>query len=279
MDHINICGAAKPRGSDKHLRRGEAAPQKIGFYMKKILILGGTGDAVKLAASLANIREIEVISSLAGRTKKPSILVGQVRIGGFGGAEGLANYLQENAIDFLIDATHPCAGQISIHGAIAAKITNIPHLMLVRPQWEKVSGDNWIEVESVAAAAQAIPETVSRVFITSGRQQLEPFLLRSQIYPETWYLMRSIDPPDLELPNSKVILDRGPFSLEQERALLRDDQIQAIVSKNSGGDATYAKIIAARELGIPIIMVQRPTIPEGEKVTSIASAIAWLTNF
>jgi precorrin-6A/cobalt-precorrin-6A reductase len=247
--------------------------------MQKVLILGGTGDAVKLAAKLATIPEIEVISSLAGRTKKPSALVGQVRIGGFGGAEGLANYLQENAIDFLIDSTHPCAGQITMNAAIATKITNTPHLMLVRPQWQKVSGDNWIEVESVAAAAQAIPETVSRVFITSGRQQLEPFLLRSQIYPETWYLMRSIDPPDLELPNSKVLLDRGPFSLKQERLLLRDYQIQAIVSKNSGGDATYAKIIAARELGIPIIMVQRPASPDGKKVTSIASAIAWLTNF
>jgi len=247
--------------------------------MKKVLILGGTGDAVKLAAKLATIPEIEVISSLAGRTKKPAALVGQFRVGGFGGAEGLANYLQKNSIDILIDATHPCAGQITINGAIAANALNIPHLMLVRPQWEKVSGDNWIEVESVAAAAQAIPESVNRVFITSGRQQLEPFLQRSHSYPETWYLMRSIDPPDLELPNSKVLLDRGPFSLEQERKLLREYQIQAIISKNSGGDATYAKIIAARELEISIIMVQRPDSPEGDKVTSIEDAIAWLDRF
>jgi precorrin-6A/cobalt-precorrin-6A reductase len=244
--------------------------------MKKILILGGTGDAVKLATKLVAIPEIEVISSLAGRTKKPLALVGQVRIGGFGGAEGLANYLQENFIDILIDATHPCAGQITNNGAIASQIANIPHLMLVRPQWEKVAGDNWIEVESVAAAARAISEEVDRVFITSGRQQLEPFLERSQIYPNIWYLIRSIDPPDLELPNSKVLLDRGPFSLEQERQLLRDYQIQAIVSKNSGGDATYAKVITARELGIPIIMVQRPAMPEGNKVTSITDAIAWI---
>jgi precorrin-6A/cobalt-precorrin-6A reductase len=244
--------------------------------MKKILILGGTGDAVKLATKLVAIPEIEVISSLAGRTKKPLALVGQVRIGGFGGAEGLANYLQENSIDILIDATHPCAGQITNNGAIASQIANIPHLMLVRPEWEKVAGDNWIEVESVAAAARAISEEVDRVFITSGRQQLEPFLERSQIYPNIWYLIRSIDPPDLELPNSKVLLDRGPFSLEQERQLLRDYQIQAIVSKNSGGDATYAKVITARELGIPIIMVQRPAMPEGNKVTSITDAIAWI---
>jgi len=244
--------------------------------MKKILILGGTGDAVKLAAKLATISEIEVISSLAGRTKKPAALVGQVRIGGFGGAEGLANYLQQNSIDILIDATHPCAGQITHNGAIASHIANIPHLMLVRPQWERVTGDEWIEVESVEAASKAIPKSVNRIFITSGRQQLEPFLQRSQVYPETWYLMRSIDPPEIELPNSKMLLDRGPFSLDQERKLLRDYQIQAIVSKNSGGDATYAKIIAARELGIPIVMVQRPARAEGEKVTSIEEAIAWL---
>ncbi len=244
--------------------------------MKKVLVLGGTGDAVKLAAKLATIPEIEVISSLAGRTKKPAALVGQVRIGGFGGAEGLANYLQENSIDILIDATHPCAGQITHNGAIASHIANISHLMLVRPQWERVTGDNWIEVESVESAAKAIPESVNRIFITSGRQQLEPFLQRSHIYPKTWYLMRSIDLPDVELPNSKMLLDRGPFSLEQERKLLRDYQIQAIVSKNSGGNATYAKIIAARELAIPIMMVQRPVMPEGEKVTSIEEAISWL---
>ena len=147
--------------------------------MKKILILGGTGDAVKLAAKLAITNEFEVISSLAGRTKQPSPLVGQVRIGGFGGADGLLNYLQENAIDFLIDATHPCAGQTTMNGAIAAKAAKIPHLMLVRPQWEKIAGDYWIEVESVEAAAQSIPASIHRVFITSGRQQLEPFLQRS----------------------------------------------------------------------------------------------------
>ena len=250
--------------------------------MKKVLILGGTGDAVKLAAKLAEIEQIETISSLAGRTKKPLALVGKVRIGGFGGAEGLANYLQENAIDFLIDATHPCAGQITQNGAIAARLVQIPHLLLVRPQWEKVTGDHWIEVETVEAAAQAIPQSIKRIFITSGRQQLEPFLQRSRSYPDTWYLIRSIDPPDLQLPNSKLLLDRGPFDLEKERNLLREHQIEAIVSKNSGGAATYAKIIAARELGIPIIMVQRPALPNTyantQKVTSIEKAIVWLTS-
>ncbi|MDX2255279.1 MAG: cobalt-precorrin-6A reductase, partial [Pseudanabaenaceae cyanobacterium bins.39] len=199
--------------------------------------------------------------------------------GGFGGATGLASYLQENGIDFLIDATHPCAGQITENGAIAARLAQIPHVLLVRPQWEKVEGDQWIEVATVEAAAEAIPASIKRVFITSGRQQLEPFLRRSLIYSDTWYLIRSIDPPDLQLPHSQVLLDRGPFDLAQERQLLRDYRIEAIVSKNSGGTATYAKIIAARELGIPIIMVQRPALPDAvAQLTSIDQAIAWLTG-
>jgi precorrin-6A/cobalt-precorrin-6A reductase len=243
--------------------------------MKKVLILGGTGDAVKLAARLAVIPELEVISSLAGRTKKPSALVGQVRIGGFGGSQGLVAYLQKNSIDYVIDATHPCAGQITHNAAIATQQTNTPYLMLVRPQWERVAGDLWIEVETVAAAAVAIPESIKRVFITSGRQQLEPFLERS-LRSAIWYLIRAIDPPEIVLPHSQVILDRGPFSFEAERQLLQQYQIEIIVSKNSGGAATYAKIAAARELQIPIIMVQRPRLPDGDKVDSCENVLAWL---
>ncbi len=243
--------------------------------MKKVLILGGTGDAVKLAAKLATIPDLEVISSLAGRTKKPAALLGQVRIGGFGGVHGLVDYLRTNSIDYVIDATHPCAGQITHHAAIATQQTNIPHVMLVRPQWEQVAGDRWIEVETVAAAAEAIPESIKRVFITSGRQQLEPFLERS-LLSEIWYLIRAIDPPEVRLPHSQIILDRGPFSLEAERHLLQEYQIEMVVSKNSGGAATYAKIKAARELQIPIIMVQRPSLPEGDKVESCEDVFAWL---
>lgn len=242
----------------------------------KVLILGGTGDAVKLAAKLAIIPKLEIITSLAGRTLKPSALVGNYRIGGFGGELGLINYLKEQKIDLLVDATHPCAGQISWHGAIACKVTKIPHLMLVRPQWQKVEGDRWIEVESVEAAAKIILELGTRVFITSGRQQLEPFFNVAKLNPQMWFLLRSIDPPDLVIPNSKVLLDRGPFNLDQERQLLMDHQIEVIVSKNSGGDATSAKLIAAREFNIPIVMIQRPPMPEAETVNSIEGAIAWL---
>jgi precorrin-6A/cobalt-precorrin-6A reductase len=242
----------------------------------KVLILGGTGDAVKLAAKLAIIPKLEIITSLAGRTRKPSALVGNYRIGGFGGELGLINYLKEQKIDLLIDATHPCAGQISWHGAIACTAIKIPHLMLVRPQWQKVEGDRWFEVESVEAAAQTIPKLGTRVFITSGRQQLEPFFNLAKLNPQIWFLLRSIDPPDLIIPNSKVLLDRGPFYLDQERQLLKDNQIEVIVSKNSGGEATSAKLIAARELNIPIVMIQRPNLPVAEKVNSIEGAIAWL---
>jgi precorrin-6A/cobalt-precorrin-6A reductase len=243
--------------------------------MKKILILGGTGDAVKLAAKLLTIPDLEIISSLAGRTKKPAALVGQVRIGGFGGVQGLVAYLRANFIDYVIDATHPCAGQITHNAAIATQQAKIPFLMLVRPQWEQVSGDRWIEVATVEAAALAIPESIKRVFITSGRQQLEPFLERSH-RSATWYLIRAIDPPEIILPHSQVILDRGPFSFEAERQLLEQYQIEIIVSKNSGGAATYAKVRAARELQIPIVMVQRPSMPDGEKVSSCEDVLAWL---
>ena len=244
----------------------------------KVLILGGTGDAVKLAAKLLLVPKLEIITSLAGRTRKPSALVGDFRIGGFGGISGLVNYIFEQKIDLLIDATHPCAGQISWHGAIACEITKTPHLMLVRPEWQKIEGDRWIEVESVEAAAQIIPQLGTRIFITSGRQQLEPFLSIVQTHPHLCFLLRSIDPPDLVIPNSKILLDRGPFSLEGERKLLQDYEIEAIVSKNSGGEATSAKLIAARALNIPIVMIQRPQMPEGDKVNDIEEAIAWINE-
>lgn len=246
----------------------------------KVLILGGTGDAVKLAAKLASIPDLEITTSLAGRTRKPLALDGDVRVGGFGGVTGLVNYLQAHKIDLLIDATHPCAGQISWNGAIACANTKIPHLMLLRPEWRKVKGDRWIEAKSVEAAALVISEQLSqlgtRVFITSGRQQLEPFFNLALADPKMWFLIRCIDPPDLVIPNSKVLLDRGAFSLEGERQLLIEERIDVIVSKNSGGDATYAKIIAARELNIPIVMIQRPTMPICEQVGTTEEAIAWV---
>ncbi len=244
--------------------------------MKRLLILGGTGDAVELARQATTIPGLDVISSLAGRTSTPKKLVGAVRVGGFGGEAGLVEYLQAAQVDLLIDATHPFAANISWNVAGAARKVGIPWLMLIRPGWVKSGLDNWIEVENIAAAVAAIPARTERIFLSIGRQQLAPFASLG----DKWCLMRSIDPPDSDilLPPGELLFDRGPFSLDRELTLLQDYQIQAIVSKNSGGDATYAKIIAARELGIPVIMVQRPIVPNGDIVSDVAGAIEWLID-
>ncbi|MBD2038628.1 cobalt-precorrin-6A reductase [Leptolyngbya sp. FACHB-321] len=239
----------------------------------QVLILGGTGDAAALAAQLSILPGVEITTALAGRTQQPSALPGEVRVGGFGGSDGLLAYLKQQRIDILIDATHPFAAQISWNAAMAAVEARLPHLMLVRPEWEKVAGDRWIEVETVEAAAQAIPTNARRIFLTIGRQQLAPFALLPH-----WFLMRSIDPPatDMALPNGELLLDRGPYTLENEIALLKQHRIEAIVSKNSGGAATYAKVMAARELELPIVMVQRPAMPSGDRVSDVASAVEWV---
>jgi precorrin-6A/cobalt-precorrin-6A reductase len=244
--------------------------------MKRLLILGGTGDGVELARQAMSLPRLEVISSLAGRTSTPKSLVGSVRIGGFGGEAGLVEYLETEQIDLVIDATHPFAAEISGNAAGAARRVGIPWLMLVRPGWERLAQDDWIEVESVVAAVVGIPASAERIFLTIGRQQLASFASLT----DKWCLIRSIDPPDSDilLPPGEVLLDRGPFSLDRELQLLRDYRIDVIVSKNSGGDATYAKIVAARELGLPVVMVQRPIVPEGDIVTNVSGAIEWLID-
>jgi precorrin-6A/cobalt-precorrin-6A reductase len=252
--------------------------------IKRLLILGGTGDAVKLAnlaillqRGFANdLPGLSVITSLAGRTSAPKALVGEVRIGGFGGEAGLVEYLQTANIDLIIDATHPFAAQISRTAAAAASQVGIPRLMLIRPEWVRSPADDWIEVESIEAAVTAIPATAERIFLTIGRQQLAPFASLT----DRWCLMRSIDPPNdgILLPPGQLLLDRGPFSLAQELQLLRDYRIDTIVSKNSGGAATYPKILAARELGLSVVMVQRPIVPTGDIVSDVPGAIAWLVD-
>lgn len=242
--------------------------------MMRILILGGTGDAAKLAARLATIQGVEAITSLAGRTREPSVPLGDLRVGGFGGVAGLANYLEVMQIDLLIDATHPFASQISWNAVEAATKIGIPHLILIRSPWEKVSGDRWIEVDSVAAAATALQNQAQRVFLTVGRQELATFAHLKDI----WFLMRMIDPPapDALVPPGMLLCDRGPFTLSNEREILIHHNIDAIVSKNSGGDATYPKIIAARELEVKVVMVNRPPIPPGDRVSDVDGALAWV---
>jgi precorrin-6A/cobalt-precorrin-6A reductase len=244
--------------------------------MMRVLILGGTGDAAELAARVATIQGVEAITSLAGRTSEPSLPLGDLRIGGFGGVAGLANYLHQMKIDLLIDATHPFASQISFNAAAAATQVGVSRLMLIRPTWEKFSDDRWIEVDSVAAAAAVLQKESQRVFLTIGRQELAAFAHLKEI----WFLMRMIEPPDHDalVPPGIILCDRGPFSLNNEREILIHHKIDTIVSKNSGGDATYAKILAARELGMQVVMVSRPATPIGEQVTDIDAALAWLVK-
>jgi precorrin-6A/cobalt-precorrin-6A reductase len=240
----------------------------------RVLILGGTGDARELAARVANITGIEAIASLAGATREPVTPVGNVRVGGFGGMAGLVNYLREMQIDVLIDATHPFASQISENAAQAAQQIGISRLLLNRPPWEKLPGDNWLEVENNIDAAAILENQGQRVFLTIGRQEISTFAHLQKI----WFLMRMIDPPkaDAIIPNGLILYDKGPFNLDNEKEILTQYSIDTIVSKNSGGNATYSKIIAARELGIKVIMVKRPPVPAGEQVTDVDSAVMWL---
>ncbi len=250
--------------------------------VRRLLILGGTSEAVSLAAQAvelaclrgARIANLSVITSLAGRTQQPLAVPGGLRVGGFGGEAGLVSYLREHRIDLLIDATHPFAAQMSWHAVAAAAVCGVPHLLLQRPAWQPVVGDRWIEVPTHAAAAAAIPNEARRVFLTIGRQELAAFAHLTH----RWWLMRMIDPPaaTAPVPPGEILLERGPFSLEHERSLLRHYKIDAVVSKNSGGAATYAKVVAARELGIPVVMVQRSPTPPAESVADVEGAIAWL---
>jgi precorrin-6A/cobalt-precorrin-6A reductase len=242
--------------------------------MKRLLILGGTGEATELAKKAATIPHLDVLVSLAGRTRQPMNQLEKTRVGSFGGEAGLIHFLQEQQIDLLIDATHPFAAQISFNAARAANYCKIPWLHLVRLAWEAVNGDRWIEVESNQAAADVLPEIAHRIFLTIGRQELSTFAHLQDL----WFLMRMVDPPQSNeyLPPGKLLLKRGPFSLEDERSLLQMYEIGAIVSKNSGGDATYAKILAARELDLPVVMIQRPPVPAGEHASDVETALSWL---
>jgi precorrin-6A/cobalt-precorrin-6A reductase len=241
--------------------------------VKKLLIVGGTGDAAKLAARAIKIPGLQVISSLAGRTQQPKELPGEVRIGGFGGELGLIEYLRSEQIDILIDATHPFAAQISWHGWRAAQACGLPWLRLTRPGWQPVAGDHWLLVANHQEAAALLPQLAQRVFLTIGRQELGHYAH----LPDIWFLMRSIDPPvDLSIPPGEVILAKGPFDLGDEKELLMQYGIEVIVSKNSGGDATYGKIAAARELGMTVVMIDRPSEPVGDLATNLDAADQWL---
>jgi precorrin-6A/cobalt-precorrin-6A reductase len=244
--------------------------------MSRILILGGTTEARELAERLAKRADLEVIVSLAGRTKSPAPQPVPVRTGGFGGVAGLARYLGEERIDALVDATHPYANIISANAAAAARQAGVALLAFRRPPWRAVAGDRWTEVLDVADAVHRVGERPRRVFVTLGRTELAPL----SGAPQHFYLIRSVDPvePPLPLPRVNYVTDRGPFSAADDRALMSAHAIDAVIAKNSGGTATYGKIAAARALGIDVIMLRRPAPPDGPAVETVDAVIAWLDH-
>jgi precorrin-6A/cobalt-precorrin-6A reductase len=244
--------------------------------MRRILILGGTAQARQLAQRLAARADLAVTLSLAGRTASPAPQPVPVRIGGFGGADGLARYLADERIDALIDATHPYAAQIAANAARAAQRTGTALLALRRPPWTAVPGDRWIEVADAQAAAAALGAAPRRVFLALGRNELAPFTAA----PQHHYLIRSVDPvePPLAVPHAAYLTGRGPFAEADERALLRQNRIETIVAKNSGGDATYGKIAAARALDVAVIVLRRPALPAVPAVETVDAALAWLDS-
>ncbi len=199
-----------------------------------------------------------------------------VRVGGFGGAEGLADYLRAEKIDALIDATHPYAATISANAAEAARKTGVPLLTLGRAAWTKVVGDSWVEVATMDEAVRALGQAPRRVFLALGRKELQPFTAA----PQHLYLIRSVDPvdPPLAVPHAIYIAARGPFSEAEDRALLKRHRIDAVVAKNSGGSATYGKIAAARTLQLPVIMLARPALPDVPSVATAEEALAWVNH-
>lgn len=240
----------------------------------RVLILGGTSEASALGRTFAADGRFQAVISLAGRTQTPPPQPLPTRIGGFGGVDGLAYYLVEHRVDALIDATHPFAAQMTRHAELAARRTATPLLVILRPAWQRQAGDRWIEVPDLQAAVRALGAIPRRALLTIGRKDLAAFASA----PYHHYVIRSVDPPSEEHlpPHSEVITARGPFAVDEEQALLRRHRIDVLVTKNSGGTATAAKLAAARSLGLLVIMVSRPTPPTADTVATIAEAIAWL---
>jgi len=238
----------------------------------RILILGGTSEARLLAEALAARGDCDILLSLAGRTERPAVQPVPVRIGGFGGAAALADFLKAGGYCLVIDATHPFAERISANAAFAAETTGIAAIALRRPEWQRQPGDRWRVEESIPATIAALGPSPRRVFLATGRQGAH----HAEAAPQHTYLIRSVDPvePPLALAKVGYILDRGPFTLEGECALLKQHHIDAIVAKNSGGAATYAKIEAARMLGIEVMMVARAPAPAVKTVDTVEAALA-----
>ena len=241
---------------------------------ERLLILGGTREAVELAGGLADDPRVETTYSLAGRTRRPTTVPVAARSGGFGGPEGLGAYLRQAGIGLVVDATHPYASAMSAHAAVACDRASVPRLVLHRPPWTRVPEDRWVEVEDADSAARALPALGHRVLLTVGSRELDPYIKVEGLA----FVVRAVEPPAITLdpPRFEVLLERGPFDYDSERRLLQSRRIDVLVSKNSGGSAARAKVDAARALGLPVVMITRPPPPPGERVATVAAAKAWV---
>lgn len=241
----------------------------------KVLILGGTSESRALAAAVDGVPGIQTITSLAGRVADPTLPVGQTRIGGFGGPNKLAVWLRDNAIDVVVDATHPFAATIGAHAESATRAAGVALLVLERAPWTAGEGDRWTSVASLPDAAAAV-RPGSRVFLTIGRQGVHHFAH----VDHSWFLVRAIDPPTGPVPPlMNLVLDRGPFDTGHESRMLRDNRIDLVITKNSGGNMTRAKLDAARAASVSVLMVARPaTSTAAPTVYEVDSAVDWLKN-
>ena len=238
----------------------------------RALILGGIADASLLAAEIARAG-LDAVYSYGGRTRAPADQPLPTRIGGFGGVSGLADYIRGEGITHVIDATHPFAAEMSRNAVEACAETKTPLIALERAPWTKAPGDVWVEVSDVAAAVAALPEAPANVFLAIGRQHIAPFASK----PQHAYTLRFVDPPEAPLPfAADVIVSRGPFTLDSELEMMRSRGIDWIVARNSGGDGARSKIDAARMLGLPVIMITRPALPERQWVESVDEVMQWL---
>lgn len=243
----------------------------------RLLILGGTREAAELARAVSErfASRVEITTSLAGRLPSAPVLPGGVRVGGFGGAAGLVRFLAEAAISHVIDATHPFATNISRHAREACALAGVPRLMLVRPAWQAGDGDRWTDVGDFTEAAWMVPRLGQRAFLTIGPGELAAFTGVRDV----WFLVRLFAPPTAALPLESygVVVCRPPFGIDDELALLRRHRIDLLVTKNSGG-ATEAKLAAARTLGLPVLIIRRPPLPDGARVDSVEGAVDWLAS-
>ncbi|MBL8570556.1 MAG: cobalt-precorrin-6A reductase [Phreatobacter sp.] len=241
-----------------------------------LLILGGTSEAAALAAQVAAMPDVPALVSLAGRTSAPLPLALPMRVGGFGGATGLAAFLRDSGVKAVVDATHPFAAIMPFNAETACRAAGVNLVALRRPEWAPVAGDRWLDVPDMATAALALGREPKRVLLTIGRQELAAFAAA----PQHHYLARMIDEPKAGhgLPDLTVIRARGPFALADEIDLMRSAAIDTVVAKNAGGSATEAKLAAARALGIAVVMVARPAKPGVPVVETVEAAVGWLKD-